>query len=453
MRARHTDPLFHRIARRVLPVLRRRRAAAVHRERDQQRSACSARPTPRRTSRTASTTSSFTATPTRSIPRARAPRRRPHYQLDVAAGETQVVRLRLTTRSAGASPRAVRPTSTPSSRSRLAEADEFYAAITPPAVRADPIAPTSCARRWPACSGPSSTSTTTSTAGSTSTARRSRCRRPSAARVRNSDWGHMFNDDIISMPDKWEYPWYAAWDLAFHMIPLGMVDPDFAKQQLELMLRNDYLHPNGQMPAYEWNFGDVNPPVHAWATLQLYLIDKERRGDDGDIEFLKYAFSKLLRQLHLVGQPQGPHRRQRLRGRLPRPRQHRRLRPLRAAAHRRLPRAGRRHRLDGVLQPADAAHRGRTGRCTSRCTRSSSRSSSSTRCSSPARWTASATPGRDVGRGGRLLLRRAAPARRQRHAAEGALDGRAAAAGRGRRLRGRHRRETADVPRARAHGS
>ena len=104
----------------------------------------------------------------------------------------------------------------------------------------------------------------------------------------------MFNDDIISMPDKWEYPWYAAWDLAFHMIPLGMVDPDFAKQQLDLMLRNDYLHPNGQLPAYEWNFGDVNPPVHAWATMQLYLFDKERRGGSGDIEFLKYAFSKLL---------------------------------------------------------------------------------------------------------------------------------------------------------------
>jgi hypothetical protein len=104
----------------------------------------------------------------------------------------------------------------------------------------------------------------------------------------------MFNDDIISMPDKWEYPWYAAWDLAFHMLPLGIVDPDFAKAQLDLMLRNDYLHPNGQLPAYEWNFGDVNPPVHAWATMQLYLMDKERRGGRGDVEFLKYAFSKLL---------------------------------------------------------------------------------------------------------------------------------------------------------------
>ena len=113
-------------------------------------------------------------------------------------------------------------------------------------------------------------------------------------RVRNSEWAHMFNNDIISMPDKWEYPWYAAWDLAFHMIPLGMIDPDFAKHQLDLMLRNDYLHPNGQLPAYEWNFGDVNPPVHAWATIQLYLFDKERHNGVGDVEFLKYAFAKLL---------------------------------------------------------------------------------------------------------------------------------------------------------------
>ena len=111
---------------------------------------------------------------------------------------------------------------------------------------------------------------------------------------RNGEWFHMLNDDIISMPDKWEYPWYAAWDLAFHMLPLSIVDHDFAKAQLDLMLRNDYLHPNGQMPAYEWNFGDVNPPVHAYATMQIYLNDKERNGGKGDIEFLKYAFSKLL---------------------------------------------------------------------------------------------------------------------------------------------------------------
>ena len=114
------------------------------------------------------------------------------------------------------------------------------------------------------------------------------------ARVRNAEWFHMHNDDIISMPDKWEYPWYAAWDLAFHMLPFVTLDPDFAKSQLDLMLRNDYLHPNGQVPAYEWNFGDVNPPVHAYATMQVYMQDKARNNGKGDLDFLKYAFSKLL---------------------------------------------------------------------------------------------------------------------------------------------------------------
>ncbi len=114
------------------------------------------------------------------------------------------------------------------------------------------------------------------------------------ARVRNSEWVHMSNRDIVSMPDKWEYPWYAAWDLAFHTIALAMVDLDFAKTQLDLMLRNDYLHPNGQMPAYEWSFSDVNPPVHAFASLQIYLQEKERNQGKGDIGFLKYAFEKLL---------------------------------------------------------------------------------------------------------------------------------------------------------------
>ena len=115
-----------------------------------------------------------------------------------------------------------------------------------------------------------------------------------AQKVRNSEWFHMDNDDIISMPDKWEYPWYAAWDLAFHMLAFQAVDSDFAKSQLDLILRNDYLHPNGQMPAYEWNFGDVNPPVHAYATMQIYLTDKERNNGKGDLQFLVYAFSKLL---------------------------------------------------------------------------------------------------------------------------------------------------------------
>ena len=110
---------------------------------------------------------------------------------------------------------------------------------------------------------------------------------------RNREWFHMINDDIISMPDKWEYPWYAAWDLAFHTLPISIVDPDFAKQQMEMMLRGVYLHPSGQIPAYEWNFSDVNPPVHSWATLFLHRTELALRGE-ADIEFLKSAFNKLV---------------------------------------------------------------------------------------------------------------------------------------------------------------
>jgi hypothetical protein len=110
---------------------------------------------------------------------------------------------------------------------------------------------------------------------------------------RNSDWKHLFNADVISMPDKWEYPWYAAWDLAFHTIPLALVDSEFAKEQLLLMLREWYMHPNGQIPAYEWAYGDVNPPVHAWAAMRVYQIEKKRRGV-GDTKFLARIFQKLL---------------------------------------------------------------------------------------------------------------------------------------------------------------
>ncbi len=110
---------------------------------------------------------------------------------------------------------------------------------------------------------------------------------------RNAEWRHLNNADIISMPDKWEYPWYAAWDLAFHAIPLALVDAGFAKEQLILMLREWYMHPNGQIPAYEWAFGDVNPPVHAWAALRVYQIDKKRTGV-GDTKFLARIFQKLL---------------------------------------------------------------------------------------------------------------------------------------------------------------
>ncbi|HEU4833036.1 MAG TPA: hypothetical protein VFS90_01425, partial [Pyrinomonadaceae bacterium] len=110
---------------------------------------------------------------------------------------------------------------------------------------------------------------------------------------RNHEWKHLYNADVISMPDKWEYPWYAAWDLAFHCVPLALVDSEFAKSQLLLMLREWYMHPNGQLPAYEWAFGDVNPPVHAWAAWRVYKIEKKRRGV-GDTGFLKRVFQKLL---------------------------------------------------------------------------------------------------------------------------------------------------------------
>ncbi|MBK8043201.1 MAG: glucosidase [Haliscomenobacter sp.] len=112
-------------------------------------------------------------------------------------------------------------------------------------------------------------------------------------RGRNSSWMHLNNEDVVSMPDKWEYPWYAAWDLAFHCVPLAMADAEFAKNQLILFLREWYMHPNGQIPAYEWAFADVNPPVHAWACLQVYKIDKARNGKD-DKSFLKRVFQKLL---------------------------------------------------------------------------------------------------------------------------------------------------------------
>ncbi|HXI21831.1 MAG TPA: hypothetical protein VNH46_12125, partial [Gemmatimonadales bacterium] len=110
---------------------------------------------------------------------------------------------------------------------------------------------------------------------------------------RNSEWRHLNNADILSMPDKWEYPWFAAWDLAFHCLPLALVDPDFAKAQLVLLTREWYMHPNGQLPAYEWAFGDVNPPVHAWAAWRVYQIDRNHRGT-GDLAFLERVFHKLM---------------------------------------------------------------------------------------------------------------------------------------------------------------
>ncbi len=116
---------------------------------------------------------------------------------------------------------------------------------------------------------------------------------PNGQPLRNREWSHMVSHHILSMPDKWEYPWYAAWDLAFHAIALSTVDVDFAKQQLDLLLQNSYLHPTGQIPAYEWNFSDVNPPVHAWATIFLYQTEQALHGER-DLEFLRCCFRKLM---------------------------------------------------------------------------------------------------------------------------------------------------------------
>jgi len=116
----------------------------------------------------------------------------------------------------------------------------------------------------------------------------------SRSRGRNSDWTHLNNADILSMPDKWEYPWYASWDLAFHCVALVHLDPQFAKEQLVLLTREWYMHANGQIPAYEWAFGDVNPPVHAWAAWRVFQIDRKQRGDHGDLEFLERVFHKLM---------------------------------------------------------------------------------------------------------------------------------------------------------------
>jgi hypothetical protein len=111
---------------------------------------------------------------------------------------------------------------------------------------------------------------------------------------RNSNWRHIKNAEVLSMPDNWEFPWYASWDLAFHSLPLALIDSEFAKQQLVLLTREWYMHSNGQLPAYEWEFGDVNPPVHAWAAWRVFQIDRKLRGDKGDLAFLERVFHKLM---------------------------------------------------------------------------------------------------------------------------------------------------------------
>ena len=211
-----------------------------------------------------------------------------HFRLWLGAGASTTLRLRL---SAGFT-----PSRTPFGsdfdevfRARIAEADEFYAERIPAALTADErlVARQAYAGllwskqfyhyvvpHWldgdPAQPAPPD----------------------QRKNGRNADWPHLYNRDLISMPDKWEYPWYAAWDLAFHMLPFARIDPDFAKQQLELFLREWYMHPNGQIPAYEWALSDVNPPVHAWAAWRVYK--KSGKSGARDVDFLKRVFHKLL---------------------------------------------------------------------------------------------------------------------------------------------------------------
>ena len=220
-----------------------------------------------------------------------------HYRLTVNPGECQVVRLRLNDTAPAIFARSKGEAGTPFGplfenvlRARCQEADEFYATIIPPSLSADAASVMRQAlagmlwskqfyhydvNKWLDEHGFDPFNP--------------------MGRVtpRNDNWQHMYNGDVISMPDKWEYPWYAAWDLAFHVLALTLVDPDFGKQQLKLMLRERYMHPNGQIPAYEWNFGDVNPPVHAWSTIFTYHLEKAQNGK-GDREWLKGCFRKLL---------------------------------------------------------------------------------------------------------------------------------------------------------------
>jgi len=214
----------------------------------------------------------------------------PHYRFTVDPGRSATVKLRLIKLI------GPRDDSAPFGAAfdkilseRVKDADEFYKAVTPPSVSPDAanvMRQALAGMLW-------SKQYYFLDADQWLEEHRAHPLHRESREFRNREWFHMINRDVISMPDKWEYPWYAAWDLAFHTLPLSIVDPDFAKQQMELMLRGVYQHPSGQIPAYEWNFSDVNPPVHAWATLFLHRTELAIRGE-GDIDFLKAAFNKLL---------------------------------------------------------------------------------------------------------------------------------------------------------------
>jgi hypothetical protein len=212
-----------------------------------------------------------------------------HYRATVGADQTMVIRLRLSSSSPDRKVEPIGENFDNVFTDRIREADAFYRSVTPPSVSPDAahvmrqaIAGMLWSKQFFFFDGDNWLDE-----------HHSNPLHSGYRNARNSEWFHMLNEDIISMPDKWEYPWYAAWDLAFHTLPLSIVDPDFAKEQMKLMLKGAYLHPNGQMPAYEWNFSDVNPPVHAWATLFLHRTEQALRGET-DLEFLRETFHKLV---------------------------------------------------------------------------------------------------------------------------------------------------------------
>jgi hypothetical protein len=219
-----------------------------------------------------------------------------HYRCMINPGQSATVRLRLSPqapagegRKKGATARPFGPEFDETLAARHKEADEFYAGVIPRALHAD----AANVMRQALAGMLLSKQSYYYDLDKWLEERGCDPFKQMGWSPRNDQWHHMYNGDVISMPDKWEYPWYAAWDLAFHVLSLTLVDVDFGKQQLQLMLRERYLHPNGQMPAYEWNFGDVNPPVHAWSTIFTYRLEQAQTGK-GDTKWLKTCFQKLL---------------------------------------------------------------------------------------------------------------------------------------------------------------
>ncbi len=205
------------------------------------------------------------------------------YRLTVPAGGELRVRLRLDEVPGDGQPAAPSPFADFDASSKSAGPRPTPSTPAKPA-RSRPTSSWSSARPTPACSGRSSSTSTTCAPGWR--AIRPRRRRPASRQGgRNAEWRHLYNRDVLSMPDKWEYPWYAAWDLAFHTVPLARIDPAFAKEQLMLLTREWYMHPNGQLPAYEYAFGDVNPPVHAWAAWRVYKIGRRARAASATASF------------------------------------------------------------------------------------------------------------------------------------------------------------------------